>query len=82
MKNLDPVSKRILVIALSISLLLLSLSAFLLTISRVTAKPTNGVYENYVGLGVDDEFVYYADLGKLRIYKAPKSKAQTAASWK
>ncbi|CAN5251457.1 hypothetical protein BH09BAC4_BH09BAC4_26780 [soil metagenome] len=82
MKNLDPVSKRILVIALSISLVLLSLSAFLLTSSRVMARPTNAFYENYIGLGVDEEFVYYADLGKLKIYKAPKSKAQPAAGWK
>ncbi|SFF25736.1 hypothetical protein [Spirosoma endophyticum] len=82
MKTLDPISKRILVVALSISLVLLSLSAFLLTISRVTAKPTEGVYENIIGLGVDEESAYYADLGQLKIYKIPKSKAQPVTRWK
>ena len=39
MKTLDTFSKRILVIAVSISLVLFSVSAFLMTIHRVTAAP-------------------------------------------
>lgn len=54
MKTLNTFSKRILIIA--VSLVLLSLSAFLLTVQRVTAEPkqaTNLVMPGRVGIGVD-----------------------------
>ncbi len=57
MKTLDTFSKRILIVAASISMVLLSLSAFLLTVQRVTAGPKqqfpNMVTPTHIGLGVD-----------------------------
>ena len=56
MKTLDTISKRILIVAFSVSLVLLSMSAFLLTIQRVTAEPKqqfNMVMPARIGLGVD-----------------------------
>ena len=62
MKNLDALSKRILVVAVSISLLLLSLSAFLLTIQQVTAAPKlppSVSQPSIIGLGVIGNRGYY-----------------------
>lgn len=62
MKNLDYLSKRILVVAVSLSIVLLSLSAFLLTLQRVTAAPNQvGVVSqpSIVGLGVSGNKGYY-----------------------
>ena len=58
MQTLDIFSKRIFVTAVSISLVLLSLSAFMLTVQRVTAEPKqvpNLITPSRIGLGVDVE---------------------------
>jgi len=64
MKNLDVVSKRIFIAAISISLVLLSLSAFLLTIQRVTAAPEQATVVSrptVVGLGIIGNKGYYME---------------------
>ena len=57
MKTLDTFSKRILIVAASISMVLLSLSAFLLSVQRVTAGPEQPgptmVTPTRIGLGID-----------------------------
>lgn len=62
MKSFDTLSKRIFVMAVSISLVLLSASAFLMTIQRVTAAPAQGiqgVMPTFVGLGQIGNRAYY-----------------------
>jgi hypothetical protein len=62
MKNLDTFSKRILVIAFSISIVLLSTSAFLLSVQRVTAEPKQKqtlVMPTTIGLGLSGKVGIY-----------------------
>lgn len=62
MNNLDTTTKRIFVIAVSVSMVLLSLSAFVYTIQRATAGPKSFpvVYQPAaVGLGIINNTGYY-----------------------
>lgn len=74
MNQLDNFSKRMLIIAISISIVLLSLSAFLLTIHRVNASPKSR--GDIVGLGIDRGYVYYGSTGSDGNYKVQKVPAQ------
>ena len=63
MKSLDTFTKRIVVFAAAISMILLSLSVFIYTTQQVIAQPiqpNTTKNQTVVGLGVDAEFVYYA----------------------
>lgn len=80
MKTLDTLSKRILIVAVSLSLFLLSLSAFLLTIQRVTAEPKQQfpgmITPTRIGLGIDAQkrVGYYGLVnpdGSLVVYATP-----------
>jgi hypothetical protein len=84
MKNLDAISRRILVIAFSLALVLCSASLFvfsLATATTVQARETtpepqgyNKMY-NYAGLGIAGDHVYYiANDGVF--YKLPLSRAR------
>jgi hypothetical protein len=62
MKNLDTFSKRILVITFSISIVLLSASAFLLSVQHVTAEPKQKetlVMPTTIGLGISGKSGIY-----------------------
>lgn len=64
MKTLDTFSKRILVVAVSISMVLLSLSAFMLTVERVTAGVPQKVSTGrptYVGIGAVGNRGYFLE---------------------
>ncbi len=62
MKNLDTFSKRLFVVSISISLVLLSISVFIITIQKATARPNDGiqaVMPTFVGIGVVGDRGYY-----------------------
>jgi hypothetical protein len=74
MHSLTIANQRILVVALSISLILLSLSCFVFTINNAFAVPKQTKYGPKVGIGVRDGLGYYFDedgtLRKIRLNQA------------
>jgi hypothetical protein len=76
-QNLDSTNKRIVIIALSISTVLLSASVFLLTASKSFAQNENATTgKPIIGLGCDGSSVYYFD-SDYQLKRKPKS----AAKW-
>lgn len=81
MKTLDTFSKRILVVAVSLSLILLSASAFLITLQRVTAAPAPmeaSVVTKYLPLFTQASEVYLLkwDGGRYRVVHKSKSEIE------
>lgn len=76
-QDLDQMSKRILVIALSVSAVLLSGSVLLITASRSFAqeKTKQPPAQPMIGLGCDDSNVYYFD-SNYEFRRKPKSTAK------
>ncbi len=76
-QSLDSINKRIIVIAFSVSLILLSTSIFLTTASRSFAQNENtATGKPIIGLGCDGSSVYYFD-SEYKLKRKPKS----AAKW-
>ena len=80
MIHLDTLSKRVLIIAISLSLVLLSLSAFVSTISRATAQQPNS-QTSIIGMGVDESWVYYArwdtSINSYKLRRIIKNRSET-----
>ena len=75
-QDMDQMSKRILVIALSVSAVLLSGSVLLITASRSFAQEkTKQSALPMIGLGCDDSNVYYFD-SNYEFRRKPKSIAK------
>lgn len=76
-QDLDSFNKRIIVIALSVSIVLLSASVFFVTASKSFAQKENAtIGKPIVGLGCDESSVYYFDSD----YKL-KRKQKNTAKW-
>jgi len=82
--HLDPISKRILVIAFSLALVLCSASLFVFSLNSVATvharepMPEPQGYNktfNYAGLGITGDYVYYIGNDGV-FYKLPLSRAR------
>jgi hypothetical protein len=75
-QGLDSINKRIIVIALSVSTVLLSASVLFLTASKSFAQNENAtINKPIIGLGCDESCVYYFD-SDYKLKRRPKSTAK------
>ncbi len=81
MRTLDVMSKRILVIALSLTLVLCGASLFLFSLNMVTTARANELKPepqggNRAGIGISGDYAYYIGTNGV-FYKIPLSRADS-----